>query len=244
MHELAWELVREIGVQREGSSAGADLLPRPVAIERIGGLREFLVLARRGNRGSLFMLSNSVLWPLSLQGLRCDSGMIKSISWLSAKDFLVVAGDYPREISFLEGVGHVRRCFWSSNCPGPLNWPSCAIPFHHGQFLVGDQARHTSSSYIPAGLCLLSASGDCLWQWRPGKDRNGLGEPTHLLLTPDGGIVVTDCELHRVMCVTAPGRIRWVYGEIGLPGAEPGHLSCPTSTTLTPRGTLLGRRHT
>jgi hypothetical protein len=233
-----WRFVREVGVERSSDGAHVDCpLYHPIAVHYAGPHRDLVIVDRCGEEGRVFRQRAARFEQMRITGMRCSSLMIKSLERAGDGGWVIVSGNWPREVAILDESAECRAVVWSSDRREKLNWPSYAVPFG-GHILIGDQATEAPIARA-AGLCLMSREGDLLWEWRPGRRESGLGEPSHLAVLDDETIVVTDAECHQVFCLDSRRHLCWTYGEFYRPGSEPGRLSGPAATTVTSRGTLL-----
>lgn len=101
-----------------------------------------------------------------------------------------------------------------------------------GDVLIADRSN--------SRLLVVDPEGRIVWQFpRPG--RGGLPVPDDAFFSPDGReIVATEEDVSAVTVIdVATQRIVYRYGEIGVPGSGPNHLSNPDDAMLLPSGSIL-----
>lgn len=238
MNLTKWLLKGEIGIIRKPEVTKLQAIGSPVSIQRIREYGDFLILNKNDKRSEILRLFRKRLRKIHVKDLKCQHGYIKSLHTIDSRNILIIAGNSPREILYIDFSGQIARRVWDSYNMSNLNAPSYAVPYK-GNILVADAACHHGKHSRPAGICLLSDYGESIWEWRPYDNGGWIGEPIHISILPDERIVVTDCEHHQVFCFRYPGEICWVHGHYGSPGRDAGYLSNPSSTSLTPNNTIL-----
>jgi hypothetical protein len=101
-----------------------------------------------------------------------------------------------------------------------------------GDVLIADRSNNR--------LLVVDPRGRIVWRFpRPGH--RGLPVPDDAFFSPDGRkIVATEEDVSAVTVIDlATRRIVYRYGEIGVPGSAPNHLSNPDDAMLLPNGSIL-----
>ena len=190
--------------------------------------------------GRIYALSrdNTAVTEIKPKVLLDDSLYFPYLAPIDDHQLLCLSGKSPREIVTISHLGEVVQRIWNSWNPDNLLWPRCVATWGD-DLVVADGNIQRGSGARPPGICIMTKTGKVLWQWRPGSSEHGLTDPKHVLPLPNGRIVVTEPDVHRVLCLDLNGQICWIYGEYGKPGREFGRLAGPCSTSLTSRETLL-----
>jgi outer membrane protein assembly factor BamB len=101
-----------------------------------------------------------------------------------------------------------------------------------GDVLIADRSNNR--------LLVVDPQGRVVWQFpRPG--RGGLPVPDDAFFSPDGReIVATEEDVSAVTVIdVATRRIVYRYGETGVPGSSPNHVSNPDDAMLLPNGSIV-----
>jgi outer membrane protein assembly factor BamB len=101
-----------------------------------------------------------------------------------------------------------------------------------GDVLIADRSNNR--------LLVVDPQGRIVWQFpRPGQ--GGLPIPDDAFFSPDGSeIIATEEDVSAVTIVDlVTGRIVYRYGQVGVPGSGPNHLSNPDDAMLLADGSIL-----
>ena len=71
------------------------------------------------------------------------------------------------------------------------------------------------------------------------SDGSSLDYPNDADYLPDGNILITDRNNHRLIVIDRSGKVIWQFGETGQPGADSHHLNHPHNADLLPSGHIL-----
>lgn len=101
-----------------------------------------------------------------------------------------------------------------------------------GDVLIADRSNNR--------LLAVNPQGRIVWQFpRPG--RGGLPVPDDAFFSPDGReIIATEEDVSAVTVIdVATRRVVYRYGEVGVPGSGPNHVSNPDDAMLLPNGSIV-----
>lgn len=121
---------------------------------------------------------------------------------------------------------------WRLDTPGDGDWlvdPQAAVRLPGGTTLVTDRGSYR--------VIEVDATGAIVWHYGTAGERSVdhghqagyLDGPTWATRLANGNTLIADHDAHRVLEVTADGRIAWSYGQAGNAGTGPGYLNHPVS---------------
>ena len=102
-----------------------------------------------------------------------------------------------------------------------------------GDVLIADRSN--------SRLLIIDPRGRVVWQFPQPGDRQALPLPDDAFFSPNGRqIVATEEDVAAVKVIdVATRRIVYRYGQIGVPGPGPNHLSNPDDAMLLPNGSIV-----
>ena len=145
----------------------------------------------------------------------------RSIHLIDENSILAVIGNDSRKLVVINRAGEVIRQIFNARCFA-RDFLLCTAITYRGDILTAGIWRRYDDNVSSACIQLMDWSGRIQWTWSGIANHSLHSRPTGLLELPDGGIVMSDGGLHHVVCIDPRGKIRWQYGNTGLPGRELG----------------------
>lgn len=116
-----------------------------------------------------------------------------------------VADSWRKKVYALDAAGKLLRVVAHEGLERPS---ALAFDAARERLYVADSKMHRIRVYAPDGSLLQTFGGI-------GRGQGEFNAPTHLALTPDHGLLVTDALNFRIQSLDAEGRFRWMMGRVG-----------------------------